>query len=462
MTAHTSVAEQLQRLSRRWDDLTDVPEPPRSTMDVVEYGLGQQRRAEVYLNRLLCYLLDPEQPHGMGDDLLDAFLDGLPDACGFDEDTADLSEVRVAQQVPVWDEPEGERGEDATPGYLDLLLDVPNEWFLLVELKFSAEERGTEFYCDATQLGDRRVGEYESGQYHLFLHQADRPEASGDCFANWTWSAFVRDTLEGFLAENAPRYPQRTATQLHDLRDDVRTITDMSEHSDTDREKAALYLEHAEAIADVTEAFETEWAAYGERWGSDLQTALAHERVRSPPTTDDGFPVVSIDRDTGDAERWILRDNGGDWQHVFKHGWWQREARDEPLEARAGDRDDLRIGFYHRMAANRAAAVSDHTLRFDFRCMGSNPTAFSDIYERCFEDRRGQFEQALSPTRATTTGNKLTLVEGTYPIDVDGHETFFEAYTAALRDAFVELVVENAALIHCLDDAFTDALSEYR
>lgn len=113
-------------------------------MDVIEYGLGKQQRAEVYINRLLCYLLDPDQPHRMGSDFLETFLDSLPAACGFDEDTYDLTDVRVNEQVPVWDSLSAKRDAETSPGYLDLLLDVPHEWFLLIELEFSAEERGTE------------------------------------------------------------------------------------------------------------------------------------------------------------------------------------------------------------------------------------------------------------------------------------------------------------------------------
>ena len=462
MDSTTEVAEELQSLHRRWEGITDIPELPRSTMDVIEYGLGKQQRAEVYLNRLLCYLLDPNQPHRMGTDFLDAFLNGLPEACGFDEDTYDLSDVRVNQQVPVWDELSAERDDDASPGYLDLLLEVPNEWFLLIELKFSAEERGTEFYCNATQLGDRLVSEYESGQYYVYMHQKDRPEASGDCFVNWTWQVFVQEVLQEFLAENTPKHPQRTVTQLHDLKDDIQNIAGMSERSDSDHEKGALYLEHVEAISDITETFENEWEAYSERWGRAMQESLDHEKVSPASSTGDGYPAITVDREAGDSERWLLRDSGGDWQHVFKYGWHQREGEPEMLEKRAEDKNDLGIGFYHRMADNRNVAVKDHELRFNFRCMGSNPTKFTDIYKHHFDERRDRIERLLASTRAATTGNKLTLVRGIYPIKVDQYETFFKAYTATLNEAFVELVVKNPELIQQFSEMYDDAVSEYR
>ena len=307
MGANTELAADLKRLHRRWEDSTDVLEQPRSTIDIIEYGLGKQQRAEVYLNHLFCYLLDPEQSHRMGTTFLDAFLSGLPETAHFDEDTYDLSDVQVSQQAPVWGKPSTERDDDATPGYLDLLLEVPNEWFLLVELKFSAKETGTEFYCNASQFGDRLATEYESGHYYLYMHQADRPEARGDCFVNWTWQAFVEDVLDPFLAEETPRYPQRTVVQLHDLRDDIQNIAGMTERSESEREKVALYLEHADAIADVTETFEREWEAYSERWGQAMQESLDHDRVSPTTGTEGGIQrflstVMVVTRNAGFSE----------------------------------------------------------------------------------------------------------------------------------------------------------------
>lgn len=57
---------------------------------------------------------------------------------------------------------------------------------------------------------------------------------------NWTWQAFVQDMLDDFHTENTPRYPQRTATQLHALKDDIQHTAGMSEQSESDREKVAL------------------------------------------------------------------------------------------------------------------------------------------------------------------------------------------------------------------------------
>lgn len=464
MSSESDIADELRALQRRWDGITDIPEAPRSTMAVIEYGLGKQQRAEVYVNRLLCYLLDPGQPHRMGTDFLAAFLNGLPADSRFEEDTYDLSDVRVNEQVPVWEDPEAKADSTTSPGYVDLVLDVPNEWILIIELKFSAAETGTEFYCTASQYGEELLDEYESGQYYLYLHQADQAEASGDCFANWTWTDFITDMLIEFIAEKTPHYPQRTVTQLYDLKDDVQNIAGMSQQHDIDQEKVALYLNHYDAISDIVATFDDTWEAYSQQWGQELRDSFTGDAVSSAPNTDDGHPAVTVTRKQTDPERWIFRDTGGDWQHIFKHGWVRREHEPEILEKRADDTNDLRIGLYHRMGedSNKHTAISDRELRFNFRCMGSNPTEFRDIYNDNFDKRKSAIEDALSGTNAVTTGNKRTMIRGTYPIDATDSEDFFDAYTAALRDGFTELVVENSALIRALTEIFDDSIAEYR
>lgn len=450
------LAAELQALEQKWDAVEETRPTPRSTMQVIEYGLGKQRRAEVYVNRLLQYLLDPDEPHQMGADFLEAFLRELPAACGFAEDTYDLSNVQVGQQVPV----ENRDDESASQGYLDLLLEVPNEWFLLVELKFAAPETGTEFYCDATHLDGRETSNYESGQYYLYLHRHDKPTASSECFANWTWGAFIDDLLDDFIAANATRYPQRTVTQLYDLRDDLEEITGMSDQQDIDQRKVELYLDHFEAISDVATTFDDAWNAYLDRWDEELAMSLDDRSVSYDPRED--HTVLHLPREGGETERWLCRNRDDDWQHLFKHGWWIREETGESLERRADDYDDLRIGFYHRMGeSHRNRQLRTNELTFDFRCMGSNPTEFRDIYNECFTDRKAEIEELIASTNGNLTGQKRTLIEGTYKIEVDAYEEFFDAYTAALRTAFVDFVVDNVELVNLLEDIFEDAVARY-
>lgn len=405
------------------------------------------------------YLLDPEEDHGMAAEFLDAVLDGLPETTEFDEDTYDLSNVRVNEQVPI---EAGVDTEDPSRGFADLVLDVPNEWFLLIELKFSAAETGTEFYSKASIIGSEVVDNYESGQYYLYLHQHDEPEASSNSFANWTWRSFVTDVLDDFITENTPRYPQRTTAQLHDLRTDLQTITNMNNKISADQEKIALYLEHAEAIESVSGAFEEAWTVYSRTWDNRLAESLNASDLDVERQSGIDYPEVNVVREDSEEGRWILRANGGDWQHVFKYGWYKHEDTFEKLPDRAEGSNDLRIGFYHRMEDNKAKAVQDNILKFNFRNMGSNPSDFSDIFAENFNDRKGAVREALSDTHGALTNNKLTLIEGTYDIPLDEYGGFFEAYTAALQDAFEDLVVESPELIRILTEIFDTSIDEYR
>src|SRR6056297_2932954 len=137
MDSGTRLDEELRSLERKWEQITDVPESPRSVMDVIEYSLDTQRKAEEYINRLLRYFLDPEEPHGMDTEFLKAFLEELPTECKFEEDIHDLSDVHVDEQVQVREVTDG---TTESTGYADLIIEVPNEWFLLIELKFSAQD----------------------------------------------------------------------------------------------------------------------------------------------------------------------------------------------------------------------------------------------------------------------------------------------------------------------------------
>lgn len=462
MGGETELEEELATLERTWESITAIPEDPRSLMSVIEYGLGKQKRAEVYVNRLMTYLLDPEQPHRMGTDFLAAFLDGLPAECDFDEDTYDLSDVRVNEQVTVREVHETEGSDErSSPGYLDLLLDVPNEWFLMIELKFSAEETGTQFYCRCTQIGDQQVADYESGRYYLYLHDRTRPEARGKYFANWTWANFVDDVLTPFIGSNAARYPQRTVTQLHDLRDDLQELTNMTSHRDRDHEKVALFLNHYEAIEDVATTFDEAWGAYRKQWPDDLVTNIDQPEVSVDTRADETVSAVDVDRDD-EQERWYFLSTRNDWQHVFKRGWRKSDPDRENLIRRADDHSDFRIGFYHRMDdSHRDTVVRERELKFNFRCMGSNPTEFRNIFNRRFDERTEEIERLLPRGKTELTGQKRTMIEGTYEIRVDDHDTIFDAYTVALNDAFTNLVVGNEELVRTLTELFDESIEAY-
>jgi len=456
MDTNGTLKADLQTLERKWVQITDVPESPRSLMDVIEYSLGSQKKAEVYVNRLLAYFLDPEEPHGMDAEFLRAVLDGLPDECDFQEDLHDLSDVVVDDQVQV------EKVVDGTTessGIVDLLIEVPNEWFLMIELKFSAKDTQTEFYYrKATHVGGRPKTDYESGEYYLYLHQSDQPSANESNFANWTWQAFRIDVLEPFLSENAVRFPQRTVTQLREFNDDIESISGMTDQQQNEQEKIELYLEHYDAISDVTDTFDDRWETFSDRWGRRLGETLERDGYGSASDFDDdvtGFVFATDDTKRGD---WRFRTSSSDWGMIFKDGWWRHvDDLSRVLHSRADDRNDVRIGFHHRLGRNRDLALGERTLNVYFRNMGANDQEFIDEFVDAFNSRTSEIDDLLPP-RAEITGIKDDMLVAAYDIEVEDDQSFFDAYIESLNEAFVDLVVENEALVSVLDDIYYETI----
>jgi len=96
MTEADDLWRALKTFTRQREQLITVPETPRSRMDVIEYSLGTQRKAELYINQLFAYFLEPEQPHRINSEFLRVFLNGLPDTCGFEENKKACPKLGVA------------------------------------------------------------------------------------------------------------------------------------------------------------------------------------------------------------------------------------------------------------------------------------------------------------------------------------------------------------------------------
>ena len=168
--------------------------------------------------------------------------------------------------------------------------------------------------------------------------------------------------VEPFIAENAPRYPQRTVTQLHDLSDDIQTIAGMSDQQENDQEKIALYLDHYDAIKDVTDTFDDRWDAFTGEWGLRLAETLEDQGIGTYTETSENVVTVRLDPEEATRGEWLFRSSSSDWGMIFKHGWYRHTETLEPPDACPDDGNDARIGFHHRLGRNRDLAIGDHTL----------------------------------------------------------------------------------------------------
>lgn len=269
----------------------------------------------------------------------------------------------------------------------------------------------------------------------MYLHPEDTASAVANDFESLHWATVRADVLEPILAEHTPRLPQRTVNQLHEFRDDIASLTGMSEHAETQTEKIELYVDHYEAITDVQSTFEDRWAEFADEWGEMLA-----DRCEK-----------SVD----------------DWAYLYKRGWWRDAETLAELGPNGTDNDTLRVGFLHRLEHDREQAIADGELRFYFRNTPPNrhteigETNFRDEFLANFEGRRDEGESALPDRdRETLTGNMHNLIEATYQIRVDEHEEFFDAYSAALPRAFRDHALENEPLVTILDEIYAETLTK--
>jgi len=118
------------------------------------------------------------------------------------------------------------------------------------------------------------------------------------------------------------------------------------------------------------------------------------------------------------------------------------------------------IDFCHRLDHNRTQAVRDNTLELTLWHGTNSDSEFQEMVNQHIREKIENGQHSLPPTMEFTgrTGSILTL---TYNIPAAQHDDFFEAYTAALREAFLDLSVDYPDLIDIVDAAFAESLEAY-
>lgn len=489
MDTERELTEQLCDISKEFERITSSPQTPRSLMNVIEYGLGDKRRGEVYVTRLLRYLMDSSEPHGMGSEFLRAFLDGFRTKFAFEEAIHDLSSVRVRNEVWIRDRTGSSSGspidaagssweleEEDSSGRVDLVVDKPGDWFLLIELKFSAEENNlagegysqTEFYRNATHIDETPKTDYKGSGYHLFVHKQGTDRARSAEFANWTWSEITEDMLGPFTNDIGPTLPHRTLVHLHELRDDIETFIDMSPDNSHANEKVELYLEHYPTLNDLHQEFEERWADFSDQWNTRVASAL-DDQIESFHTVEDGIVAVETGRTDANGT-WYLRAKHKDWQQFYRDGWFKPADREQwessdldRLHDKSQSHDTFRIFYHHRMNTHRDVAIEDGILIVTFRNARANPKPFHDIFSEAFDAREAEILNLL-PEGKELLGQKSDQFEVRFdipdpdPEDESAPDDFFEAYTETVSAAFRELVLENPELTGILTEIYNESI----
>ncbi|QAU14475.1 hypothetical protein EKH57_17475 (plasmid) [Halorubrum sp. BOL3-1] len=263
--------------------LADVNRPPATTLEII----GETKR-ERYWEDLLVYFLIPDEPHGFGTDVMSAFLKALSEHGGtsFSPRRHNLEQVEVESQVPT------------SNGPFDILLWNEDEWYIVIELKVSATETGsqTKRYAQASKLGDLRVTPYEGDKEYVYLTPRSTASSTSERFDDVSWEHII-PYFEEVLTTGHGHYPLKSHAQFADYLDTIRQTLNMDDFTTISKE-TKLYTEYAETIDRLVEAYESDKAEIF----NQLQTTFFNELA-------------------GSKEEWSINNRPSRYINFAKKGW---------------------------------------------------------------------------------------------------------------------------------------------
>lgn len=399
------LTDRLEGIRRHLDRLPETREPPPTTLQL----LGQARR-EGDWQRYLAYFLTPDAPHGLGHSAVETFLRGLEERADLDFTFSqfDLDVVAVATEVPIPD------------GRLDLVVWAEEAWFVILELKIDSSEGEAQTHRYARAESFQNVGldptSVPDGRRHHLYVSPDGTEPASDEFVPIEWSWIV-SRLRRVQETDYGSHPARTTEQLDDFIDTIETELTMTEHERNAAAKAGLYVDHYEEIAEVTGAFEAEWAELIGNWGRRLAGTLEGARLVEdsavPGSVPDEDVLLELPDGEGRRRHWVCRQGNGKWAWFFPTDWWTDLEHDEPTYRNEGW--NARVGFLHRPADDRETILEDHELTLYLR---NAPSGNDDFYP-AFADRFNSDEPIADtlPDVTERPGRKSNVLEASYPLD---------------------------------------------
>ncbi|RQG95564.1 PD-(D/E)XK nuclease family protein [Natrarchaeobius oligotrophus] len=444
------VEKQLQELVQRLNRLPETDEPPPTTLQI----LGRHQQEQDWQS-LLFHFLSPKEGHGLKHALLEHLLSSLSERDDLDYTFSrlDLQDIKVETEVVT--------SNDTRP---DAVLWLPGDWFICWELKLWASEthKQTKAYIDASSfpaIGLSKDDVSVDNRYYIYLapESSSPPEANEFVQISWEW---IASELQAFLAKSQGGYPARTTAQLDDFISTIQQELIMTDHQENQQEKAQLYFDYYDELQDVQGAFENQWDDFTDNWGLRLARDLNNVEIVEIPDLSDNHVGIELHPDSEDSARWVFR-QGSSWAGIAKEQWRRRRTDDHPVIYGAPDDDNYaHITLYHRLEKNRKKAIQDGILELTLWHGNSSDDQFYKLVNERVSNKIDEREYELPPTVDLTsrTGNILTA---TYNIPIAEHDDFFDAYTAGLGGAFVDLAIENSELITIIDEAFIEALAEY-
>jgi hypothetical protein len=444
-----SVEKQLKELVQRLSRLPDADEPPPTTLQIL--GRNHQERD---WQRLLFHFLSPSKGHGLDHGLLEHLLSSLSKREDLDYTFSrlDLQDIQVQTEIVA--------SNDTRP---DGILWLPGDWFICWELKLWASEthKQTEAYIDASSFPRIDLSKDEipvDNRHYIYLapKKASSPESTEFVRVSWEW---IASELQAFLAKSQGGYPARTTAQLDDFISTIQQELTMTEHQENQQEKAQLYFDYYDEIQDLQSAFDRQWDAFTDDWGLRLARELDSSEIVEIPDLPDNHVAVELTTNASDPTRWIFR-QGSSWAGIANEQWRRRTDDRSVIYSSRDDDAYAHITLYHRLEKNRQKAIRDGVLELTLWHGNSSDQEFWKVVNERLNNKIDEHEYDL-PTTVSLTGRSGSILSATYTIPVAEHDDFFDAYTAALRDAFVDLAVENDQLIVLIDKAFEESLEEY-
>lgn len=149
-------------------------------------------------------------------------------------------DVEVAQEVA------------SDQGRPDVMIWVPTEWFLYIEMKVESGEGAdqTERYANIRSFDELDIdaGVYdEENQFYLYLAPECASKPKADDFTTLLWEQVAASTEE-FLTDDNGYHPARTTAQLFDFVATIRSELTMTEYEAHRKEKIALAIEYYELM----------------------------------------------------------------------------------------------------------------------------------------------------------------------------------------------------------------------
>lgn len=432
------------------DRLPEAREPPSTTLQI----LGRHKHERDW-QRLLFYFLTPDEPHGLDHALLEHLLTALSDRedTGYEYSAFDLDHVEIATEVVT---AEGRRP--------DAVMWAGEDWFLCWELKVTASE-GSDQTVDYVNtesfpsIGLTKEDVPADGHHYVYL----APEAAGspaaDAFVEMSWE-WVAGQLQSFLADSHGSYPAQTTGQLNEFASTIQQELQMTEYQKNQDEKAKLYFEYYDEITEAKDAFEKQWAVFTDTWGTRLAEALDVGEIVELPDLPESAIAVAVESTDGTADHWMFRQENSDWAGIVKDGWWRHGETLSNVYTVAEDRDDFRISLYHRLAENRELAVRDTTLELQLWHGTGNGRQFMEDFKSQIATKMDDRGDAVPPT-AEYTGRRGNPVTITYDIPVTEYDDFYQAYVAALHNAFIDVAIDHAEFVITIDQIYEELLTEY-